>query len=84
MKTLGKCVHGSRLYELHGEGSDFDYKSFFLPDAKECFLMRATKNETKKIVEENAEFESFALQVLLRLCQKANMILMKIFVWLKY
>jgi hypothetical protein len=72
MKILAKCIHGSRLYELHGEGSDHDFKSIFLPDASECLLMRATKNETKKIVEENSEFESFALQVFLRLCQNSE------------
>lgn len=72
MKILGKCIHGSRLYELHGENSDHDFKSFFLPDYKECLLMRATKNETKKVKEENAEYESFALQVFLRLCANAE------------
>jgi hypothetical protein len=72
MKILGKCVHGSRLYDLHGDSSDFDFKSIFLPDVKECLLMRATKNETKKIVEENSEYESFALQVFLRLCQNSE------------
>ena len=72
MKILGKCIHGSRLYDLHGESSDHDFKGIFLPDIKECLLMRATKNETKKIVEENSEFENFALQVFLRLCQNSE------------
>lgn len=72
MKILAKCIHGSYLYGLNGDTSDHDFKGIFLPDIKDCLLMQATKNETKKIVEENSEYENFALQVFLRLCQNSE------------
>lgn len=72
MKILGKVIHGSKLYQLDGPTSDTDYKSIFLPDAKDCLLMRATKNENIKIKEENSEYEGFCLQSFLTLAARAE------------
>lgn len=38
MKILMKCYHGSRLYGLHNENSDIDYKYVYLPTLRECIL----------------------------------------------
>lgn len=72
MKILGKCVHGSRLYGLENEQSDFDYKSIHLPSVTDCLLLKATQTENTKVEEKNEEYESFALQKFLHLCTSAQ------------
>lgn len=72
MQILGKCVHGSRLYGLHSDSSDYDFKGILLPDLKDCVLMRATKHESHKAPEQNMEYEGFALQHFLRLSANAE------------
>ena len=52
MKILAKCIHGSKLYGLDGPDSDTDYKAIFQSDLRDLILMRAAKNETKKISED--------------------------------
>lgn len=76
---LGKVVHGSRLYQLDGPNSDFDYKGIHLPDIRDCLLLRATKNAQSKEGEQNGEDkaavkedESYALQSFLALAARAE------------
>lgn len=38
MNILMQCYHGSRLYGLHNENSDTDYKYVYLPTVRECIL----------------------------------------------
>jgi hypothetical protein len=71
MKILAKCVHGSKLYGLDGPNSDTDYKAIFQSDLRDLILMRAAKNETKKI-SEDIEYEGFALQTFLNLACNAE------------
>lgn len=71
MKILAKCIHGSKLYGLNGPDSDTDYKAIFQCDLRDLILMRATKNETKKI-SEDVEYEGFALQSFLNLAANAE------------
>ncbi len=68
MKILGKVIHGSKLYGLDSPSSDTDYKGIFLSPLEELILMRAAKNETYKVKEDNAEYENFCLQKFLQLC----------------
>lgn len=71
MKILAKCIHGSKLYGLDGPNSDTDYKAIFKSDFRDLVLMRAPKNETKKI-SEDVEYEGFALQTFLNLACNAE------------
>jgi hypothetical protein len=71
MKILAKCIHGSKLYGLDGPDSDTDYKAIFQSDLRDLVLMRAAKNETKKI-SEDVEYEGFALQTFLNLACNAE------------
>jgi hypothetical protein len=45
-KLLVKCLHGSRLYGLDWQHSDFDYKGVILPSIKDCLTGKAFKNYT--------------------------------------
>lgn len=72
MNIIGKCVAGSRLYELHGDNSDYDYKGIFLPPLRDCILMRASKSESYKLKDENGEYEGFALQKFLNLARNSE------------
>lgn len=47
MKTIVKILHGSHLYGTNTPNSDTDYKSIYLPDAKELLLTRAKSNTRK-------------------------------------
>lgn len=71
MKILAKVIHGSKLYQLDEPDSDIDYKGLFLPDVSELLLMRAQKNERKK-VSENVEYENFALQNFVKLVARGE------------
>jgi hypothetical protein len=71
MKIIAKCIHGSKLYGLDSEVSDTDYKAIFIPELRDLILMRAAKNETKKIAED-IEYEGFALQTFLRLASNSE------------
>ncbi len=72
MKILAKVLHGSRMYGLDGPNSDTDYKGIFLPPLDQLILMRASKNETYNIKEDNAEYENYALQKFLQMCCNAE------------
>lgn len=71
MQTIAKCLHGSKLYRLDGPDSDTDYKAIFMPELRDLVLMRAAKNETKKI-SESVEYEGFALQSFLNLAANSE------------
>ncbi len=59
-KIICKVTHGSRLYKMHGEDSDYDMKGCYLPNNESLRLMRAAKNYTWK-EGDNQENEIFAL-----------------------
>lgn len=71
---LGTCLHGSRLYGLATEASDWDYKSIFLPPVEDLLLMRGSRNIQTKFGEgsDKNEHESFALQEFLKLAANAE------------
>jgi uncharacterized LabA/DUF88 family protein len=60
MKTLFKVLHGSRLYRLHNDRSDYDYKEIVLPKVTDCLLGFNAHVKRKK--EENSETEIISLQ----------------------
>jgi hypothetical protein len=73
MNLIGKCIAGSRLYELHSDQSDYDYKAIFLPPLRDCILMEASKSENYKLKDgEHGEYEGFALQRFLRLAANSE------------
>ena len=65
-QILCKVTHGSRLYKMHSEASDYDEKGIYLSDKEELYLMRAAKNYQWKEEELNKETEIFALTEFLR------------------
>ncbi len=65
-KIICKVTHGSRLYKMHGEDSDYDKKGCYLPNLPELQLMRAAKNIQWKDEAANEETEIFALTEFLR------------------
>lgn len=72
MNILAKVIHGSRLYRLHNQASDYDFKSIHLPTKEECLLFRACKNSRQQNPENKTEVESFALQEILRLAARSE------------
>lgn len=74
MIEIAKVVHGSRLYRLHNEKSDYDFKAIHLPSHGDCYLLRAARNIQKKgeINGVKAEYESFALQEFLALAARGE------------
>jgi len=74
MIEIAKVVHGSRLYRLHNDKSDYDFKAIHLPEQEECFLLRAARNIQNKgeISGVKAEYESFALQEFLALAARGE------------
>lgn len=60
-EVICKVVHGSRLYRLHSDSSDYDEKGIFLPDMRDCLLGVAEKNICWKEPEQNKEHEMFSL-----------------------
>lgn len=75
MKTIMKIQFGSHLYGTETPDSDFDFKSVFLPTARQILLQRAQKVVTtqvdKAVGEKNkpgdVEEEGFSLQRYLQL-----------------
>jgi len=65
MKTICKVLHGSRLYKLHNDKSDWDIKGIFIPDIEDCLLLRAPQNMNRKDEDTNTEYQNFALQTFL-------------------
>ena len=71
MKILAKCIHGSKLYGLDGPSSDTDWKAIYQPSLNDLVLMKAVKNETKKLSDKE-EYEGFALQAFLGFASNAE------------
>lgn len=78
MRTIFRCQFGSVIYGTNLPTSDKDYKSVFIPDAKDLILQRAPKNITKNTkkgydsrnTENDIDDEAFSLQEYLKLlCQ---------------
>jgi len=75
---LAKTLHGSRLYGLANERSDFDYKAIHLPSVEDCILLRASRNTHDKWSDDVStptikhEYESFALQEFLALAARGE------------
>lgn len=80
MKTIMRTVFGSRLYGTANENSDIDYKSVFIPSAKDILLQRATKvisdQRSKSLGEKNVagdeEEEKLNLQKYLKLISEGQ------------
>lgn len=74
MKILAKTLHGSRLYKLDNEKSDWDYKAIHLPTMEDCLLLRAARNihDKKETESTKMEYESFALQEFLALAARGE------------
>lgn len=80
MKTIMRTVFGSRLYGTANENSDIDYKSVFIPSAKDILLQRATKvisdQRSKSMGEKNVageeEEEKLNLQKYLKLISEGQ------------
>lgn len=74
-KIIFRCKFGAHLYGTNTENSDEDYKSIFIPDAKELVLQRAAKhiqqntkkNSVTKNSNEDIDDESFSVQSFLKL-----------------
>lgn len=74
MKTLMKTVFGSHLYGLNTPESDMDYKSIFIPEARDLVLQKAPRNIThstggqhSKNTNEDIDTEQFALHEWIKL-----------------
>lgn len=74
-RTIFKCEFGSKIYGTSLPTSDTDYKSIFIPDAKDIVLQKASKHiqqNTKKGSEtrntaEDVDHEAFSIQQWLKL-----------------
>lgn len=74
-KLIFRCKFGSHLYGTATETSDTDYKSVFIPNAKDLVLQRAPKNittSTKRGSEtrnapDDIDDESFSVQTFIKL-----------------
>lgn len=75
MKTIVRCIFGSKLYGTSTPASDIDFKSIFIPDARSILLQRAKgaisdrrpKQQFEKNVAGEVEEERFSLQRYLEL-----------------
>ncbi len=75
MNILYKGIFGSRLYETHGETSDYDYKGIFTPTIQECILggyarnINIKTNDVKNVKNsaEDSDTELYALQEFIKL-----------------
>lgn len=80
MKTIMRTVFGSNLYGTANENSDLDYKSIFIPSARDILLQRATrvisdqreKAEGEKNVAGEVDEERINLQKYLKLLSEGQ------------
>jgi hypothetical protein len=80
MKTIMRIKFGSHLYNTANEKSDMDFKSVFIPDARDILLQRATKvisdQRSKSIGEKNVageiDEEKLNLQKFLKLISEGQ------------
>lgn len=86
MKTIIRTTFGSHLYGTSTPSSDFDYKSIFIPDAKDILLQRVKQAINtqrpkgfgeKNFAGENDE-ESFSLQKYLHLIAEGQTVALDI------
>lgn len=80
-KILFKAYHGSHLYGLNTEKSDFDYKGIVIPSKEElktntapktCYDLSSPKKKNEKNQAGDIDSTMFTLQGFLRLCEEGQ------------
>lgn len=72
MKTLFKCIVGSRLYGINTPESDTDIKGFGLPPYNNIIGLREIEQEEFKDADTKTEGTIYTVKKFLQLCSKGN------------